>query len=88
MAPARTVRTFDNLDIVLARGQGVLAGESLERREFRVSSLRYPWVMVGVSHDDLMRLRTDHGSANIAIIRHTALNLIRAIKDEAGLKVR
>jgi predicted transposase YbfD/YdcC len=44
--------------------------------------------MVGVSHDDLMRLRTDHGSANIAIIRHTALNLIRAIKDEAGLKVR
>jgi hypothetical protein len=25
--------------------------------------------MDGVSHDDLMRLRTDHGSANIAIIR-------------------
>jgi hypothetical protein len=44
--------------------------------------------MDGVSHDDLMRLRTDRGSANIVIIRHTSLNLIRAIKDEAGLKIR
>ena len=46
--------------------------------EFRVSSFRYPWVMGDVSHDDLMRLRMDHGSANIA----------RAIKDEASLKIR
>jgi hypothetical protein len=60
-----------------------LAGESL----FRISSFRYPWVMYGVSRDDLMRLRTDHGSANIAILRHAALNLIPAIKDEAGLKI-
>lgn len=44
--------------------------------------------MDGVSHDDLMRLHTDHGLANIAIIRHIALNLIRAIKDEASLKIR
>jgi hypothetical protein len=43
--------------------------------------------MYGVSRDDLMRLRTDHGSANIAILRHAALNLIPAIKDEAGLKI-
>ena len=40
------------------------------------------------SHDDLMRPRTDHGPANLAIIRHTALNLIRAIKDKASLKIR
>ncbi len=40
-----------------------------------------------VSHDDLMRLRTDHCPANMAIIRHTVLNLIRAIKDKASLKI-
>jgi hypothetical protein len=37
--------------------------------------------MYGVSHDDLMRLHTDHGSANIA-------SSARAIKDEASLKIR
>lgn len=41
-----------------------------------------------VFHDDLMRLRTGHGPANIAIIKHTALNLIRAIPDKASLAVR
>ena len=46
------------------------------------------WVMDAVSHDDIMRLRTDHGRANMAIIRHTALNLIRAIRDKASLKIR
>lgn len=41
-----------------------------------------------VFHDDLMRLRTENGSANMAVIRHTALNLIRAIPDKASLAVR
>ena len=41
-----------------------------------------------VFHDDLMRLRTEHGPANMATIRHAALNLIRAIPDKASLKVR
>jgi hypothetical protein len=41
-----------------------------------------------VSHDDLLRLRTRHGGANMAIIRHTARNLIHAIKHEASLKIR
>lgn len=49
---------------------------------------RLHWVMDVVFHDDLMRLRTKHGPANMATIRHTALNLIRAIADKASLKVR
>jgi predicted transposase YbfD/YdcC len=46
------------------------------------------WVMDVLFHDDLMRLRTEHGPANMATIRHAALNLIRAIPDKASLKVR
>jgi predicted transposase YbfD/YdcC len=49
---------------------------------------RLHWVMDVVFHDDLMRLRTEHGPANMATVRHAALNLIRAIPDKASLKVR
>ena len=49
---------------------------------------RLHWVMDVVFHDDLMRLRTGHGPANMATIRHAALNIIKAIHDKASLKVR
>jgi predicted transposase YbfD/YdcC len=49
---------------------------------------RLHWVLDVVFHDDLMRLRTDNGPANMAVIRHSALNLFRAIPDKASLKVR
>ena len=46
------------------------------------------WVMDVVFHDDLMRLRTQHGPANMAAIRHAALNLFKTIPDKASLAVR
>ncbi len=49
---------------------------------------RLHWVMDVVFHDDLMRLRTANGPANMAAVRHMSLNLIRAIDDKASLKVR
>ena len=49
---------------------------------------RLHWVMDVVFHDDLMRLRTEHGPANMATIKHAALNLVRAIPDKASLAVR
>lgn len=49
---------------------------------------RLHWVMDVVFHDDLMRLRTENGPANMATVRHMSLNLIRAINDKASLKVR
>lgn len=49
---------------------------------------RLHWIMDVVFHDDLMRLRTEHGPANMAAIRHASLNLIKAIPDKASLKVR
>ena len=49
---------------------------------------RLHWVMDVVFHDDLMRLRTDNGPANMAAVRHMSLNLIRNINDKASIKVR
>lgn len=49
---------------------------------------RLHWVMDVVFHDDLMRLRTEHGPTNMATMRHTALNIIKAIPGKASLKVK
>jgi predicted transposase YbfD/YdcC len=49
---------------------------------------RLHWVLDVVFHDDLMRLRTDNGPANMATIRHAALNLMRAIPEKASLNVK
>lgn len=49
---------------------------------------RLHWVLDVVFHDDLARLRTGHGPENMAIVRHTAMNLLRSTKTTASLKVR
>ena len=45
-------------------------------------------VMDVVFHDDLMRLRSRNGPANMAAVRHMSLNLTSQINDKASLKVR
>jgi predicted transposase YbfD/YdcC len=49
---------------------------------------RLHWVMDVVFHDDLMRLRTEHGPANMATVRHIALNLLRATPGTQSLAVK
>jgi predicted transposase YbfD/YdcC len=49
---------------------------------------RLHWVMDVVFHDDLMRLRSGSGPANMATIRHADLNIVREIPDKASIKVR
>ena len=46
------------------------------------------WVLDVVFHDDLARLRSGHGPANMAIIKHTALNLLTQAKPVTSLKNR
>ncbi len=38
---------------------------------------RLHWVLDVVFRDDLARLRTGHGPANMAVVKHMALNLLR-----------
>lgn len=46
------------------------------------------WIMDVVFHDDLMRLRTQNGPANMALIRHTALNLLKNGPGKHSFKIK
>jgi predicted transposase YbfD/YdcC len=49
---------------------------------------RLHWVLDVVFRDDLARLRSGHGPANMAVIKHTALNLLTQAKPTISLKNR
>ena len=46
------------------------------------------WVLDVTFKEDLSRLRAGHGAANMAVVRHFALNLVRQAKDNRALKRR
>ena len=46
------------------------------------------WVLDVVFHDDLARLRSGHGLANMAIVKHAAMNLLSQAKPITNLKNR
>jgi predicted transposase YbfD/YdcC len=49
---------------------------------------RLHWVLDVVFGDDLARLRTGHGAKNMAVVRHFAINLVRAVTDKKSIKLR
>lgn len=49
---------------------------------------RLHWVLDVVFGDDQARLRTGHGAKNMAVVRHFAINLVRAIADKKTIKLR
>jgi predicted transposase YbfD/YdcC len=49
---------------------------------------RLHWVLDVVFHDDLARLRSGHGPANMAIVKHAAMNLLTQAKPTTSLKNR
>jgi predicted transposase YbfD/YdcC len=49
---------------------------------------RLHWVLDVVFRDDLARLRSGHGPANMAVVKHMALNLLRQAKPTTSLKNR
>jgi predicted transposase YbfD/YdcC len=46
------------------------------------------WVLDVTFGDDQSRLRTGHGAKNMAIVRHFAINLVRAAKDKRSVRLR
>ena len=46
------------------------------------------WILDVVFNDDQSRLRKGHGARNMAIVRHFALNLVRAVSDKRSIKLR
>ena len=49
---------------------------------------RLHWVLDVVFHDDLMRLRTEHGPQNMATVKHMALNLVKAAPGPNSIRLR
>ncbi len=60
---------------------------ALSRGNWAVEN-RLHWVLDVVFRDDLARLRTGHGPANMAVVQHMALNLLRQAKPTLSLKNR
>ncbi len=46
------------------------------------------WTLDVVFKDDQSRLRKGHGAVNMAIVRHFAINLVRAVSDKRSIKLR
>ena len=46
------------------------------------------WALDVTFGDDQSRLRKGHGAKNMAVVRHFALNLVRAAKDKHSIKLR
>jgi len=46
------------------------------------------WVLDVTFGDDQSRLRAGHGAKNMAVVRHFAINLARAVKDKRSIKLR
>jgi len=49
---------------------------------------RLHWVLDVDFNDDQSRLRTGHGAKNMAVVRHFAINLIRAATDKKSIRLR
>ncbi len=46
------------------------------------------WTLDVIFKDDQSRLRKGHGAVNMAVVRHFALNLVRAVDDKKAIKRR
>jgi predicted transposase YbfD/YdcC len=46
------------------------------------------WVLDVTFGDDQSRLRSGHGAKNMAVVRHFAINLARAVNDKRSIKLR
>ena len=61
-------------------------GEAV-RAHWRIENALH-WVLDVTFKDDLSRVRKGHGAENMAVIRHFAVNLLRAAPDKKSLKLR
>lgn len=46
------------------------------------------WVLDVTFAEDQSRLRTGHGAKNMAVVRHFAFNLVRAVNDKKSIRLR
>ena len=57
------------------------------RAHWRIENALH-WVLDVTFREDLARVRKGHGARNMAVVRHFAINLVRAANDKMSLKTR
>lgn len=60
---------------------------AIVRNHWRIENSLH-WVLDVTFKEDLSRLRKGHGAHNMAVVRHFALNLVRAANDKRSIKRR
>jgi predicted transposase YbfD/YdcC len=60
---------------------------AIVRAHWRIENSLH-WVLDVIFKEDLSRLRKGHGARNMAVVRHFALNLVRAAADKRSIKRR
>lgn len=82
-AGARTERRF----YITSRAMTAKGFGEAVRAHWRIENALH-WVLDVTFKDDLSRVRKGHGAENMAVIRHFAVNLLRAVPDKKSLKLR
>ena len=82
-AGARTERRF----YITSRAMTAKGFGEAVRAHWRIENALH-WVLDVTFKDDLSRVRKGHGAENMAVIRHFAVNLLRAAPDKKSLKLR
>ena len=82
-AGARTERRF----YITSRAMTAKGFGEAVRAHWRIENALH-WVLDVTFKDDLSRVRKGHGPKNMAVVRHFAVNLLRAAPDKKSLKLR
>ena len=82
-AGTRTERRF----YIASRSMTAKALGEAVRAHWQIENALH-WVLDVTFRDDLVRVRKGYGAQNMAIVRHFAINLVRAAQDKKSLKLR
>jgi predicted transposase YbfD/YdcC len=78
---------FDTRYFISSAAMGAQQAAAAVRGHWLVENALH-WTLDVVFNDDQSRLRKGNGAANMAIVRHFALNLVRAVDDKRSIKLR
>ena len=77
----------ENRYFIASRPLSAKAFAEAVRSHWRIENSLH-WVLDVTFGEDLSRLRKGHGAKNMAVVRHFAINLVRAANDKHSLKTR
>jgi predicted transposase YbfD/YdcC len=83
----RTGPRSDRRCYIASRPMTTKALAEAVRAHWRIENALH-WVLDVTFREDLARVRKGHGARNMAVVRHFAINLVRATNDKKSLKTR